>query len=131
MHLAFVFLRRRDPEGLLGFFLLGEGQFAEPWPGRGQYAHEAAGAQKLAARAATRGQVSVQGFLIHFIHVQQTVGGTRGRRGVGKVLAKHAGALFIATAKQVSAVMVACRLVFLVLMVLTMVMLVWHSLLLV
>ena len=79
-------------------------QFGEPRPDARQRAHEAAGAQQPAARKAAGSQIAVELLLVHLVHVQKPVCGPLGEGGVLDVFAEHAGALLLAAAEKVSAI---------------------------
>src|SRR5205807_7711610 len=92
---------------------------AEPWSDRGKRAHEAGGAQQFAPRPAARRQEAVEPLLFDLVHVQEAVLGAASEETVLDVLADDPGALLVAAAKKIAAiVMLRCGLVVAVMIVL-------------
>ena len=80
------------------------GELGKPRPDRGQRSHKATRPQQVAAGSTPGAEIPVNALLIDLVHMQQPVGGARVKRSVLEILADDAGALFIAAAKKIAAI---------------------------
>lgn len=81
------------------------GEPVEPRPDRGERPHKAARPQQLAPPAAARGQVAVEVLLVDFVAMRQPIGGAPVEGPVRDVLAQDSGAVLVAAAEQIAAMM--------------------------
>ena len=66
---------------------------------------------------AASAQIAVEPLLVDFVHMQQAVGAPVAVCGILDVLAEHAGALFVAAAKQIAAIVMVTNVVIAVMLV--------------
>jgi hypothetical protein len=79
--------------------------FPEPRSHSGKHSHETTGLQQLSAELPAGTQVVVELFLIHLIHVQQTVCGLPVEGRILYIFPDNAGSLLLAATEEASAVM--------------------------
>jgi len=79
-------------------------ELEKPRPDRRERTHKAARPQQLPPHAAAGGQKAIEPLLIYLIPMQQTVGGPITEGGIFDVLTDDPGALLVAAAKEIAAV---------------------------
>jgi len=79
-------------------------ELEKPRPDRRERTHKAARPQQLPSHPAAGAQKAIEPFLVHFVPMQQTIGGSFAESCILDVLADHSGALLVAAAKEIAAV---------------------------